>query len=72
LQHEVDANAVLLLERERHIVNRLRSPLADNLPEVREQPLGVLERLFGVLAFVLEADLQPFVDVAGYLAACLA
>src|SRR4051812_11633683 len=67
LQDEIEPEAVLLLERERRFVHRLRTALGDNFLEIRQQPFGVLERILPFLGFILEADLQAFVDIARHL-----
>src|SRR5581483_7872 len=64
LQDDVDARAVFLRERERRLVDRLRAALGDDLPQVVDEPFLVLEDDLLVRAFVLEGDLQAFVQVA--------
>jgi hypothetical protein len=67
LQHDVEPHPLVSGERERHVVYRLRAALGDDLPQVIDEPFRVFENRFLLRLFVLERDLQPFVQVAGDL-----
>ena len=64
LQHEIEPQAVVLVQGERRVVHRLRAALRDDLLQVVDDPFGVLEDQLLARGFVVEDDLHAFVQVA--------
>ncbi len=67
LQHEVQPQPLVLREREGRFVHRLRAALRNDALQVVDDAFAVLVDDFLFRAFVLERDLQPFVEIAGDL-----
>ncbi len=69
LQHDLELDAVLFLERERRLVHRLDVPIADDLPEVIDETLGVLVHVLLPSRLVFERDPDAAMQVAGHFEA---
>ena len=64
LQHAVEAQAVLAVDRERLLVDRLRAALGDDLAEVVDDAFVVLVDDLVLRDLVVEGDLHALVQVA--------
>ena len=67
LEHAVEAQAILAVDRERLLVDRLRAAIGDDLAEVVDDALVVLVDDLVLRDLVVEGDLHALVQVADHL-----